>query len=74
MQDWRFLERPAAGHKEGSDLPAKPLHFILQDGEEALVGSEQESDMVMLYLRVITLASEQRTEWREWSGKDSAGP
>ena len=28
MQDWRFLERPAAGHKEGSDLPAKPLHFI----------------------------------------------
>ena len=27
-EDWRFLERPAAGHKEGSDLPAKPLHFI----------------------------------------------
>lgn len=34
------------------------------------MGSEQESDMVMLYLRVIALASEQRTEWREWSGKD----
>lgn len=33
------------------------------------MGFQQGNDMVRLYCRVITLASEQRTECREQSGK-----
>lgn len=48
----------------------KACRFYPQDSEEALMGFEQGRDMVRMYLRVITLASEQRTEWREERGKD----